>query len=80
MWNHLFLNFFDFNFNLFFIFSVPSILRNTRYRRDQRQLEEEEEIWFNEEDDFSEVPTSNKPDLDSTLGKLKIFLFKKKKN
>ncbi|XP_066596850.1 serine/threonine-protein phosphatase 4 regulatory subunit 3 [Prorops nasuta] len=34
--------------------SVPSILRNSRYRRDQRQLEEEEEMWFNEEEDFDE--------------------------
>lgn len=30
------------------------IIRNSRYRRDQRQLEEEEESWFNEEEDFSE--------------------------
>lgn len=36
------------------MFSVPSILRNNRYRRDQRQLEEEEEMWFNEEDDFDD--------------------------
>lgn len=35
--------------------SVPSILRNSRYRRDQRQLEEEEEMWFNEDDDSDEV-------------------------
>nr|SVE76237.1 EOG090X01QS [Daphnia longispina] len=34
--------------------SVPSILRTTRYRRDPRQLEEEEEIWFNSEDDDAE--------------------------
>ncbi|XP_030766526.1 serine/threonine-protein phosphatase 4 regulatory subunit 3 isoform X2 [Sitophilus oryzae] len=31
---------------------VPSILRNSRYRRDQRQMEEEEEMWFNEDDAF----------------------------
>lgn len=30
------------------------MIRNNRYRRDQRQLEEEEEIWFNEEEDFAE--------------------------
>lgn len=35
--------------------SVPSILRNSRYRRDQRQLDEEEEMWFNEDDDSDEV-------------------------
>jgi len=49
---------------------VPSILRNSsRYRRDQRQLEEEEEIWFNEEDDFADV-AANKvtAELDSSLG------------
>lgn len=44
-------------------FSVPSILRNSRYRRDQRQLEEEEEMWFNEDDDFDDgeavVPAAN---------------------
>ncbi|XP_014226663.1 serine/threonine-protein phosphatase 4 regulatory subunit 3 isoform X2 [Trichogramma pretiosum] len=34
--------------------SVPSILRNSRFRRDQRQLDEEEEMWFNEEEDFDE--------------------------
>ncbi|ERL91757.1 hypothetical protein D910_09083 [Dendroctonus ponderosae] len=33
---------------------VPSILRNSRYRRDQRQMEEEEEMWFNEDDDFDD--------------------------
>ncbi|XP_059620925.1 serine/threonine-protein phosphatase 4 regulatory subunit 3 isoform X1 [Phlebotomus argentipes] len=45
--------------------SIPMI-RNIRHRRDQRQLEEEEEIWFNEDDDFSDVPTS-KTDLDTSL-------------
>ncbi|XP_018322468.1 serine/threonine-protein phosphatase 4 regulatory subunit 3 [Agrilus planipennis] len=34
--------------------SVPSILRNSRYRRDQRQMDEDEEIWFNEDDDFDD--------------------------
>lgn len=53
--------------------SVPSILRNSsRYRRDQRQLDEEEEIWFNEEEDFADS-NSNKagsPELDTSLGKI----------
>lgn len=44
-------------------FSVPSILRNSRYRRDQRQMEEEEEMWFNEDDDFDDsesvLPATN---------------------
>lgn len=33
---------------------VPSILRTNRYRRDHRQMEDEEEMWFNEEDDFDD--------------------------
>lgn len=37
-----------------YMHSVPSILRNSRYRRDQRQLDEEEELWFNEEEEFDE--------------------------
>lgn len=40
------------------------MIRNIRYKRDQRQLEEEEEIWFNEEEDFTEVPPS-KPEIES---------------
>uniref|UniRef100_A0A2M4A6W3 Protein to be involved in carbohydrate metabolism n=1 Tax=Anopheles triannulatus TaxID=58253 RepID=A0A2M4A6W3_9DIPT len=52
--------------------SVPSILRNSnRYRRDQRQMDEEEEIWFNEDEDYSE--TTGKAvatELDTTIGKM----------
>lgn len=51
--------------------SVPSILRNSnRYRRDQRQLDEEEEIWFNEEEDFAETNKAGSPELDTSLGKI----------
>lgn len=39
---------------------VPSILRNSRYRRDQRQVDEEEEMWFNEDDDFDDGPSVHK--------------------
>ncbi|KAF7279919.1 hypothetical protein GWI33_006623 [Rhynchophorus ferrugineus] len=39
---------------------VPSILRNSRYRRDQRQMDEEEEMWFNEDDDFDDGPSVHK--------------------
>ncbi|KAL0269563.1 UNVERIFIED_CONTAM: hypothetical protein PYX00_007254 [Menopon gallinae] len=35
--------------------SVPSILRNSRYRRDQRSLDDDEEMWFNDDDDSDEV-------------------------
>uniref|UniRef100_A0A8C5WC84 Serine/threonine-protein phosphatase 4 regulatory subunit 3-like central domain-containing protein n=1 Tax=Leptobrachium leishanense TaxID=445787 RepID=A0A8C5WC84_9ANUR len=31
--------------------SVPSILRTNRYRRDARALEEDEELWFNEDEE-----------------------------
>ncbi|XP_014255076.1 serine/threonine-protein phosphatase 4 regulatory subunit 3 isoform X2 [Cimex lectularius] len=34
--------------------SVPSILRNNMLWREPRQLDEEEEMWFNEDDDFDE--------------------------
>ncbi|XP_035900271.1 serine/threonine-protein phosphatase 4 regulatory subunit 3 [Anopheles stephensi] len=52
--------------------SVPSILRNSsRYRRDQRQMDEDEEIWFNEEEDYAEAAgKSGAPELDSTIGKM----------
>lgn len=65
-----------------FVPSVPSILRNSRYRRDQRQLEEEEEMWFNDEEEFDEgdsvVPGPDADilakkldsDLNSTLGNI----------
>lgn len=36
---------------------VPSILRSSRYRRDQRQMDEEEEMWFNDDDDFEDNET-----------------------
>ncbi|XP_041525184.1 serine/threonine-protein phosphatase 4 regulatory subunit 3B isoform X2 [Microtus oregoni] len=31
--------------------SVPSILRSNRFRRDAKALEDDEEMWFNEDDD-----------------------------
>lgn len=58
---------------------MPSMLRgNSRFRRDQRQPPEEEEMWFNEEDDFEDVPTDTKtaPDLDNSISKdLWTFFF-----
>ena len=55
---------------------MPSILRNSsRFRRDQRQPPEEEEMWFNEEDDFEDVAADKiSPDLDNSISKLNIFL------
>lgn len=35
------------------------IIRGNRFRRDQRQMEEEEEMWFNEEEDLEELETYN---------------------
>lgn len=64
--------------------SVPSILRNSRYRRDQRQLEEEEEMWFNEDDDFDDgeavVPAANdilSKKLDSDIDSIGKMIDKK---
>lgn len=47
--------------------TMLSNLRNSRYRRDPRQPAEEEEMWFNEEDDFEDVPTS---DLENNISKI----------
>ncbi|XP_063216283.1 serine/threonine-protein phosphatase 4 regulatory subunit 3 [Bacillus rossius redtenbacheri] len=64
--------------------SVPSILRNSRYRREQRQLEEEEEMWFNDDDDFDDtetvVPATNDilaKKLDSDLDSIGKIIDKK---
>lgn len=41
------------------------MIRNMRYRREQRQMEEEEEIWFNEEDDFADVVQPTRTDIET---------------
>lgn len=41
------------------ISTLPIIRSGGRFRRDQRQMEEEEEMWFNEEDDFTEIDSYN---------------------
>lgn len=64
----------DGNFILSVLCRMPSILRNSsRFRRDARQPAEEEEMWFNEDDEFKDVPTDTKitPDLDSSISKYK---------
>lgn len=39
----------------FYLHSNPALsLRNNRFRRDQRALEEDEEIWFEQEDEAEE--------------------------
>lgn len=41
-----------------FLSSMRSILRNHRFRRDARTLEDEEEMWFNtDEDDLEDGET-----------------------
>jgi hypothetical protein len=39
--------------------NMPSILRNNRFRRDARALEEEEEMWFDQEEPDLDAPDSN---------------------
>lgn len=60
------------------------MIRNIRYRRDQRQLEEEEEMWFNEEDDFTDVVPTGKSDIDPyskcTKARQQIVNYHKRKN
>lgn len=51
---------------------MRSILRNHRYRRDARTLEDEEEMWFNtDEDDMEDgeavVPPSDKTKNDEDI-------------
>lgn len=51
---------------------MRSILRNHRYRRDARTLEDEEEMWFNtDEDDMEDgeavVPPSDKSKNDDDI-------------
>lgn len=53
-------------------FSMRSILRNHRFRRDARTLEDEEEMWFNtDEEDLEDgeavVPPSDKMKSDEDL-------------
>ena len=56
--------------------NTASLLRNNRFRRDQRMLEEEEETWFDQEDEVDDgeniMPMSEvlKSKLDSDLDHL----------
>lgn len=59
-------------FDLCFCLSMRSILRNHRFRRDARTLEDEEEMWFNtDEDDLEDgeavVPPSDKMKTEEDL-------------
>lgn len=44
----------------------------TMRRRDPRQMEEEEEMWFQEDDDFADM---NNKDLATTLGEFPDIKF-----
>lgn len=56
-----------------FYFSVSLIMRNSRYRRDPRQLEEDEEMWFNDEDEIEdEEPVNEHKDLDDEFDQIGI--------
>jgi len=74
--------------------NVPALLRSSRFRRDPRQLDEEEEMWFNDDDDIEDgdgvVPASNSTtdvlgrakatDPDSQLESLGIKIYGKLKD
>ena len=54
-------------------FSVSLIMRNSRYRRDPRQLEEDEEMWFNDEDEIEDEEQVNEhKDLDDEFDQIGI--------
>lgn len=61
--------------------STTSLLRNHRYRRDARTLEEEEEMWFDEDDDSEDLdPVSDvlRSSLDSDLEQINRFIGSRK--
>lgn len=41
------------------------MIRNIRYQRDQRKLEEEEAICFSKEDDFTDASTARPENYES---------------
>ncbi|XP_055926133.1 serine/threonine-protein phosphatase 4 regulatory subunit 3-like isoform X3 [Argiope bruennichi] len=51
--------------------NVSLIMRNSRYRRDPRQLEEDEEMWFNDDDEIEdEEPINENKDLDDEFDQI----------
>lgn len=54
---------------------VPSILRNNHFRRDPRQMDDDEEMWFNEDEDMEDGepisdPLNKKLDDEFEFGKI----------
>lgn len=64
--------------------SMPSILRNNRFRRDERTLDEEEDIYFNQDDDLDDgesiVPMGEilKNKLDADFDQINRFIESKR--
>lgn len=63
-------------------FSTTSLLRNHRYRRDARTLEEEEEMWFEEDEPEDLDPVSDvlRSSLDSDFEQINRFIGSRKGN
>lgn len=64
--------------------SMPSILRNNRFRRDERTLDEEEDMYFNQDDDLDDgesiVPMGEilKNKLDADFDQINRFIESKR--
>lgn len=64
--------------------SMRSILRNHRYRRDARTLEDEEEMWFNtDEDDLEDgeavvLPSDKSKNDEDIMDPISKFMERKK--
>ncbi|XP_054713951.1 serine/threonine-protein phosphatase 4 regulatory subunit 3A-like isoform X3 [Uloborus diversus] len=53
--------------------NVSLIMRNSRYRRDPRQIDEDEEMWFNDDDEIDdEEPVNEHKDLDDEFDQIGI--------
>lgn len=65
---------------------MPSILRNNRFRRDERTLDEEEDMYFNQDDDLDDgesiVPMGEilKNKLDADFDQINRFIESKRGN
>lgn len=63
---------------------MPSILRNSRFRRDERALDEEEDMYFNQDDDLDDgesiVPMGDilKNKLDPDFDQISRFIENKR--
>ncbi|VDI30748.1 serine/threonine-protein phosphatase 4 regulatory subunit 3A-like isoform X1 [Mytilus edulis] len=68
------------------LFESTSVLRNHRYRRDARTLEEEEEMWFDEDDETEDldsmVPVSDvlRSSLDADFDHINRYIGSRKVN